>query len=224
MKLIQKAKGFLFDLDGVFIQSGKTLPGAKETLKSLRDLNIPFRFLTNTTTKNRRTLQASLADIGLQCSEEEFKENRDAPKVIVIGDYDDWTFDLLDQAFKHVMNGAEIIALHMGKYYKVDTGLRLDAGSFVAALEFSTGKKAQIVGKPNKEFFQCALDHLRLRSEDVVMLGDDLINDVKGAQDIGIPGILVKTGKYHKGMVESSGINPDGFLHSIADLPNILNS
>ena len=71
MKLIQKAKGFLFDLDGVFIQSGKTLPGAKETLKSLRDLNIPFRFLTNTTTKNRRTLQTSLADIGLQCSEEE---------------------------------------------------------------------------------------------------------------------------------------------------------
>jgi HAD superfamily hydrolase (TIGR01458 family) len=258
MKLIQKAKGFLFDLDGVFIQSGKTLPGAKETITSLRDLNIPFRFLTNTTTKNRRTLQTSLADIGLPCSEEEifsagfsgvqtirkmgsppccfyitenlktdyseFKENRDAPKVIIIGDYEDWTFNLLDQAFKHVMNGAEIIALHMGKYYKVDMGLRLDAGGFVAALEFATGKKAQIVGKPNKEFFQCALDHLRLRSEDVVMLGDDLINDVKGAQDIGIPGILVKTGKYHKGMVESSGINPDGFLHSIADLPNILNS
>ena len=66
MKLIQKAKGFLFDLDGVFIQSGKTLPGAKETITSLRDLNIPFRFLTNTTTKNRRTLQTSLADIGLQ--------------------------------------------------------------------------------------------------------------------------------------------------------------
>ena len=42
--------------------------------------------------------------------------------------------------------------------------------------------------------------------------------------DGGISGILVKTGKYHKGMVESSGINPDGFIHSIADLPNILNS
>ena len=42
--------------------------------------------------------------------------------------------------------------------------------------------------------------------------------------DGGIPGILVKTGKYHKGMVESSGINLDGFLHSIADVPNILNS
>ena len=40
----------------------------------------------------------------------------------------------------------------------------------------------------------------------------------------GIPRILGKTGKYHKGMVESSGINPDCFIHSIADLPNILNS
>ena len=42
--------------------------------------------------------------------------------------------------------------------------------------------------------------------------------------DGGIPGILVKAGKYHKGMVESSGINLDGCLHSIADLPKILNS
>ena len=51
MRLIQEAKGFLFDLDGVFIQSGKTLPGAIDALASLRALNIPFRFLTNTTTQ-----------------------------------------------------------------------------------------------------------------------------------------------------------------------------
>ena len=50
MRLIEKAKGFLFDLDGVFIQSGKPLPGAIDALASLRALNIPFRFLTNTTT------------------------------------------------------------------------------------------------------------------------------------------------------------------------------
>ena len=121
------------------------------------------------------------------------------------------------------MNGAEIIALHKGKYYKVDNGLRMDAGGFVAALEFATGKKSQLVGKPNKAFFQCALDDLRLVPEEVVMIGDDLINDVNGAQNLGIPGILVKTGKYHEGMIESSKINPDGLIDSIADLQNILN-
>jgi len=47
---------------------------------------------------------------------------------------------------------------------------------------------------------------------------------VQGAQKFGIPGILVKTGKYHEGMIESSGINPDGLIDSIADFPIILNS
>ena len=258
MDLIRNAKGFLFDLDGVFYQSGKALPGAIDTLDYLRQKNIPFRFLTNTTTKNRKTLQIKLSEIGLKCIEEEiisagyvgidfirkmgspscrffitdnlkkdyseFEENPEKPEAIVIGDFDDWTFDLLNQAFQHVMNGAEIIAFHKGKYYKVDSGLRLDAGGFVVALEFATGKKAQIVGKPNKAFFQCALDDLNLTPEEVVMFGDDLINDVQGAQNLGISGILVKTGKYHEGMVESSGIDPDDFINSIADLPTILNS
>ena len=69
MDLIRNAKGFLFDLDGVFYQSGKALPGAIDTLDYLRQKNIPFRFLTNTTTKNRKTLQIKLSEIGLKCIE-----------------------------------------------------------------------------------------------------------------------------------------------------------
>ena len=71
MELIRKAKGFLFDLDGVFYQSGKPLPGAIDALSYLRKSNLPFRFLTNTTTKNRHTLQENLTNIGLTCIENE---------------------------------------------------------------------------------------------------------------------------------------------------------
>ena len=258
MKLIQKARGFLFDLDGVFVQSGKPLHGAIESLEVLRSLNIPFRFLTNTTTKSRMTLQNTLNSIGINCEEGEifsagfsgvlaiktmgspkcifyitddlkkdyleFQEDIDSPDVIVIGDYESWNFEKIDHAFRCVMNGAKILALHMGKYYRVDSGLRIDAGAFVAALEFATNKKAMIVGKPNKMFFESALNHMGLDSKDVVMIGDDLVNDIYGAQELGIPGILVKSGKYHKGMLESSSIIPDGFLESIADLPKIISN
>jgi len=257
MNIIQKAKGFLFDLDGVFYLSGQPLEGAVETLSYLRANEIPFRFLTNTTTKNRKTLKEKLDAIKLYCSEDEiisagfaginylremgsptcrffisdnlkldyveFVEDLHSPEVVVIGDYDGWTFELLNQAFRHLMDGAEIIALHKGRYYKVDDGLQLDAGGFVKALEYTTGKQAHVVGKPNKAFFQYALDDLNLGPGDVVMLGDDLVNDVKGAQEIGVPGFLVKTGKYHEGMVESSSVNPDGFINSILDLPKLLN-
>ena len=40
---IKNAKGFLFDLDGVFIQSGKSLPGAIETIKILQSRGISFQ-------------------------------------------------------------------------------------------------------------------------------------------------------------------------------------
>lgn len=258
MRLIQEAKGFLFDLDGVFVQSGKPLPGAIDTLKSLRSLNIPFRFLTNTTTESRGTLQSTLNNIGLYCNEEEifsagfsgvqaikamgyptcsfyitddlkndyliFKEDIEKPEVIIIGDYEFWDFEKLDQAFKYVMNGSKILALHMGKYYRVDSGLRIDAGAFVAALEFATNKKAKIVGKPKKEFFESAINDMGFGPKDIVMFGDDLVNDISGAQELDIPGILVKTGKYHEGMLESSSIIPNGFLESIADLPKIISN
>ena len=56
------------------------------------------------------------------------------------------------------MNGAEILALHLGKYYKVDSGLRLDSGSIVKALEYATDKEAIVVGKPSIKFFKVALE------------------------------------------------------------------
>ena len=47
---IKSAEGFLFDIDGVFSQSGKSLPGATYTINTLKSRGIPLRFLTNTTT------------------------------------------------------------------------------------------------------------------------------------------------------------------------------
>ena len=255
MNFSKSIKGVLLDLDGVFYTSGKIIPGAIGTLKFLRKKNIPFRFLTNTTTINKRTLREKLVNIGLGCDEfeiisaghvaidylrkmgspsckffitenlkkdySEFKEDKKKPTVIVIGDYQHWTFEQLNEAFCNVMDGAEILALQMGRYYSIGTGLRLDAGGFVKALEYATGKKAKIVGKPNKAFFNCALEDLRLMHEEVAMVGDDIITDIKGAQDIGIIGVLVKTGKYHESILQTSDIMPDMFLDSIGDLPNL---
>ena len=253
---IKNAKGFLFDLDGVFIQSGKSLPGAIETIKILQARGIPFRFLTNITTKSRKTLHMLLLEIGIKCEQEHifsagysgiktiiemgyptchlyisddlkkdygiFKLDVNDPEIIVIGDYEKWDFELLNQAFNYVMNGSQILALHMGKYYKVDSGLRLDAGAIVKALEFATAKKAIVVGKPNIVFFKSALDDLNLDPNDVLMIGDDLYNDIYGAQRLKIQGILVKTGKYHPGMLESSNIKPDGLIDSIEDIAKII--
>ena len=55
-------------------------------------------------------------------------------------------------------------------------------------------------------------------AEETLMIGDDIRGDVGGAQQAGIPGLLVRTGKFLPEDLNGD-IRPDGLLDSIADLP-----
>jgi ribonucleotide monophosphatase NagD (HAD superfamily) len=57
--------------------------------------------------------------------------------------------------------------------------------------------------------------------EKTAMIGDDIRTDVGGAQNAGLVGVLVKTGKYSSAVVEDSGIIPDRILPSIAHLKGL---
>lgn len=143
------------------------------------------------------------------------------PDAVVIGDLgDDWTPQLLNEAFRYVMDGAELVALQHGRYWLGPDGLTLDAGAWVAALEHATGRDAVVCGKPNREFFEAAVASLGGSADrrSVVMVGDDLWNDVEGAQRAGLQGWLVKTGKFREDVLQASGIRPDRVIDSIVHL------
>ena len=53
-----------------------------------------------------------------------------------------------------VMNGGRLIAVNKSRYFQKKSELALGTGAFVAGLEFSSGKLAEVVGKPSKEFFK----------------------------------------------------------------------
>jgi HAD superfamily hydrolase (TIGR01458 family) len=145
------------------------------------------------------------------------------PEVIVIGDIDErWSYTLMNELFRMVIGGAEIVALHRGRYWQVADGLKLDIGAFVAGLEYATGSIATVVGKPSPTMFKAAVDDMDLTTDDVVMIGDDVHHDVAGAQKAGIRGVLVKTGKYRDALVASTGIKPDLVMDSIAVLAGVL--
>lgn len=147
------------------------------------------------------------------------------PDAIVIGDIgNEWDYDLLNTLMNQILEGAELIALHKGRYFQTEKGLMLDSGAFVAALEHATGKKAHVVGKPNPAFFEMGSALLDASPNELVMVGDDLINDIEGAQNTGYHAVLVQTGKYRKAIVEQSEIIPDGIIPSVAALPNYLSS
>jgi HAD superfamily hydrolase (TIGR01458 family) len=153
----------------------------------------------------------------------EFNQTDADPDVIVLGDIgDDWNYQIMNKLFHMIMKGAEIVALHKGRYWQTASGLQLDIGAFVAGLEYATGKTATITGKPSPDFFRMALSDLRVAPDKVAMIGDDLINDVQGAQRVGISGVLVKTGKYRAELVKASTIEPDAIIDSVAELMKLV--
>ena len=136
---------------------------------------------------------------------------------IVIGDIGEkWSFSLMNELMNDVISGAEIIALHKGKYYQSQGKLKIDCGAFVAGLEFSTSKKAISIGKPKKSFFDLAA--FDLGTNKICLVGDDLHNDIEGGQKMGYKTILVKTGKYRQNIFDKSKIKPDFCIPSIKEL------
>jgi HAD superfamily hydrolase (TIGR01458 family) len=142
------------------------------------------------------------------------------PEAVVIGDLGaQWTPTLLNEAFRYVLDGALLVALQKDRYWLGRTGLELDAGPYVAAIEYAAGSEALVCGKPQHAFYHAALATLGLDPPPAaVMIGDDLWADVAGAQRAGLQGWLVRTGKFRQDVLDRSEIRPDRVLTSIADV------
>lgn len=143
----------------------------------------------------------------------------EAPGYVLVGDLGDgFDYPRLNTAFRHLMDGAGLVALQKNRYWQTEDGLSLDAGPFVAALEFASGKEATVVGKPERAFFEAALHELGLEAGEVAMVGDDAEADVAGAKAAGLTGVQVRTGKYRAG--EEGDV--DLVVESFAHLPGAL--
>lgn len=145
--------------------------------------------------------------------------------VVVIGGAEELlTYEAMNKAFRMLMDGAVLLAMHTNLHWRTSNGLQLDSGPFVRALELATGKQASVLGKPNRAFFEQALLLLQLVPSEALMLGDDIENDIGGAQQAGLRSILVCTGKHKADSPLLQRIHPDALLPSIADLPHYLAS
>lgn len=131
------------------------------------------------------------------------------PDAVVLGDAGPcFDYAQLNTAFRLIMRGLPFIAMARNRYFREEDGLSLDMGAFVAGLEYSTGVAAEITGKPAAPFFQAALDQLGVAAADAVMIGDDLRDDIGGAQALGIASVLVRTGKYAPADEQHPDIRP----------------
>src|SRR5579885_2295092 len=128
----------------------------------------------------------------------------------------------LNRAFHELEAGAELYCLHKNRWWQTTDGPRLDAGAFVAGLEYAADAEATVLGKPSAAYFQAALAELDAEPALTWMIGDDLEGDVVGAHNHGIHSMLVRTGKFRPDEVERSRVQPDAIVSSIAQVPSWL--
>jgi HAD superfamily hydrolase (TIGR01458 family) len=209
-----------------------TMRPRRSILERLERLGIEAdrsELLTPATLAARRCEEAGYESVSLVVLDElredlqGLREEEGTVDAVIVGDLGDgWDYEVLNCAFRRLMDGADLIALQKNRYWETSEGLSLDAGPFVSALEYATGREAEVVGKPSDAFFQLALSDLGVDADRAAMVGDDVEADVGGAMDAGLGGILVRTGKYREDLVRQSGIEPTATVDSIADVPSLL--
>lgn len=155
------------------------------------------------------------------CLEELDPYTESGASSVVIGDLgESWSFPLLNRAFRLLMAEPRpvLVALGMTRYWRGPDGFHLDVAPFVKALEHAADCRAVVLGKPATEFFDAGLAILERPTADTIMIGDDIVGDVHGAQRAGMQGVLVRTGKFRSQDLDGD-IKPDAVLDSIAELP-----
>ncbi|MGX1198536.1 HAD superfamily hydrolase (TIGR01458 family) [Parvibaculum sp. MBR-TMA-1.3b-4.2] len=136
---------------------------------------------------------------------EDLPDEAAEPDAVLLGDAaQHFTYERLNAAFRILLEGGKFYALGKNRYFKGTSGLELDAGPFVAALEYASGAEARLIGKPSPDYFREAAKDIDADPATTLMVGDDVEADVLGAIEAGFMAALVKEGKFRHGDDETA--------------------
>jgi HAD superfamily hydrolase (TIGR01458 family) len=138
-----------------------------DTLRKLRRLGVPLEdseLVTPAALAVRHCLENGWRRASLLMAEDvkadfaELDEDDERSDVVIVGDLGErFGYDVLNRAFRRLLDGAQLVALQKNRYWLRADGLSLDVGPFVAALEYASGREAYVVGKPAPGFFDAVL-------------------------------------------------------------------
>jgi HAD superfamily hydrolase (TIGR01458 family) len=145
------------------------------------------------------------------------------PDIIIFCDFEniDFNYSILNKIFQYIRGGSRIITTSYSDYYISKNEYKMDTGIFVKMYETLTNEKAEIMGKPSPMIYKMALNILKVKSTNVITIGDDVLTDIEGGKKLGMETILVKTGKYKEGDEEK--YKPNKIIQNLAEIIKIIN-
>ena len=227
-------KGFIIDLEGTLVSSGKPLPGSIYFIDYLNKNGLKYIIITNTVSKTNENWEIILNEIGFNIEKDKIinpiivlndliKRNDiktyyfigpdtikkqiqktmdfDIPEYVIFCDFEniDMNYKLFNKIFQYLNNSSKIIATSYSNYYISKDEYKMDTGIFVKMYETLVNKKALILGKPSQLIYKMAVRELGIETKNVITIGDDVLTDIIGGNEMGMETILVKTGKYKNG-------------------------
>jgi HAD superfamily hydrolase (TIGR01458 family) len=172
--------------------------------------------------RGARCLVVNQGDLGPDLNGVELADAASAEVVLLGGAGPDVGYAALNEVFRLAAGGIPVVALHRNARFQTADGPALDMGAFILGIEAAAGVEIPIVGKPAPAFFQAAEADLGISAGRVVMVGDDIGSDILGAQDVGMTGVLVRTGKFVPADLEGGGPAPDHVIEDVGHLPELL--
>lgn len=121
-------------------------------------------------------------------------EDGPTPDAVLVGLDRTLTYDRLRRGLRAVMAGAAFVAVNRDPRLPVEQGFEPGTGSIAVALEYASGREAEIVGKPAPGIVLEALRLLGVPAERTLMVGDGLDLDVVAGNAAGVDTALVLTG------------------------------
>lgn len=144
------------------------------------------------------------------------------PRYVIVGE-GVATMERLTKAHECLERGARLLATNPDNWCPVGSDkTRPGAGATAAFLEASSGRRAYYLGKPNGFMFHRARRKLaevaRCELDRMVMIGDTMETDIRGATEAGMESYLVLTGSTQLELIGDYVYQPTRVLQSVADL------
>jgi len=154
----------------------------------------PF-FILNSVATKKRVAAFGTDEFIKSMKELGYEIDFENPDSLIVSIKKDYTNEDYASMIEIALKVDSIIGMHDTSIYSKDGRRYPGVGAIMNMIKFATNKDYKVVGKPSLQFFESARTIINIDFKDIMIISDDMIGDLIGAQKLGMDSCLVLSGK-----------------------------